>query len=132
MASDIEWTDDVWNPVVGCARVSPGCENCYAEKIAHRGLSPQHRGLTVLGKAGVRWTGEARFVTEALGRPLRWRKPKRVFVNSMSDLFHESLSMEQGARVRVKLRDRKGGDPSEWPEDLRVRELPTIGGASCG
>jgi len=99
MSTDIEWTDEVWNPVVGCARVSPGCENCYAERVAHRGLSERHRGLTVAGKQGPRWTGEARFVPEALGKPLHWRKPRRVFVNSMSDLFHENITFAQIAAV---------------------------------
>lgn len=62
----IQWTEETWNPVVGCARVSPGCENCYAERVAHRGLTKSHRGLTVVGNHGPRWTGEARFVPEAL------------------------------------------------------------------
>lgn len=99
MASDIEWTDETWNPVVGCRRVSPGCEHCYAERVAHRGMAQQHKGLTVVGKQGIRWTGEARFVPEALAKPLHWRKPRRVFVNSMSDLFHEDVTMEQIAAV---------------------------------
>lgn len=97
--SGIEWTDAVWNPVVGCARVSPGCENCYAERVAHRGLTERHRGLTTMGTHGPRWTGEARFVPEALAKPLHWRKPRRVFVNSMSDLFHEDITFDQIAAV---------------------------------
>jgi len=99
MSSKIEWTDEVWNPVVGCSRVSAGCENCYAQRVAHRGMAEQHRGLTVMGPKGPRWTGEVRFVQSALDKPLRWRKPRRVFVNSMSDLFHEGLSNEQIAAV---------------------------------
>lgn len=95
----IQWTDETWNPVVGCSRVSPGCENCYAERVAHRGLTDRHRGLTVVGKHGPRWTGEARFVPEALSKPLHWRKPRRVFVNSMSDLFHDDITFEQIAAV---------------------------------
>ena len=95
----IEWCDVVWNPVVGCSRVSAGCEICYAERVAHRGMSPQHRGLTVLGKHGPRWNGTVRFLPDRLGDPLRWRKPRRVFVNSMSDLFHEKLTNEQIAAV---------------------------------
>lgn len=99
--TSIEWCDETWNPVVGCSRVSAGCEHCYAEGVAHRGMSPHHRGLTVLaphGK-GPRWTGEVRFVEEALAKPLGWRKPRRVFVNSMSDLFHEGVTNEQIAAV---------------------------------
>lgn len=95
----IQWTDEVWNPVVGCARVSPGCANCYAERVAHRGLTKHHRGLTVVGNHGPRWTGEARFVPEAQWKPLHWRKPRRVFVNSMSDLFHDDITFEQIAAV---------------------------------
>jgi protein gp37 len=94
--STIEWTEQTWNPVVGCSRVSPGCEHCYAEGVAHRGMIEHHKGLTVLrqGGKGPRWTGEVRTVPEALDRPLRRRKPTTYFVNSMSDLFHEKLAFE--------------------------------------
>ncbi|HEX2677999.1 MAG TPA: DUF5131 family protein, partial [Polyangiales bacterium] len=97
----IEWTDTVWNPVRGCARVSPGCESCYAERQAHRFSNPggPYEGLTVLGKHGPRWSGRARFVPETLDAPLRWRKPRRIFVNSMSDLFHHDITNEQIAAV---------------------------------
>lgn len=95
----IEWTDEVWNPVVGCSRVSAGCEHCYAERHAHRGMVEAHRGLTVLGKHGPRWTGEVRCLPERLEQPLRWRNPRRIFVNSMSDLFHESVPYEFIAAV---------------------------------
>ena len=99
--SKIEWTDRTWNCVVGCSLVSAGCTNCYAMGVAHRGMSAEHRGLTVLrdhGK-GPRWTGEVRFLPERLAEPLSWRKPRRVFVNSMSDLFHEALTFHQIAAV---------------------------------
>lgn len=95
----IEWTDTVWNPVVGCSRVSAGCQNCYAERVAHRGMQDAHKGLTVLGPKGPRWTGEVRTLPARLGEPLRWRKPRRVFVNSMSDLFHEAVPFEFIAAV---------------------------------
>ena len=97
--TSIEWTDATWNPIVGCSRVSPGCENCYAERFVHRGMSPQHRGLTVLRQTGPGWTGEVRLVESALAKPLGWKKRRRVFVNSLSDLFHEGLSMQAVARV---------------------------------
>ncbi len=87
----IAWTELTWNPTVGCTRVSPGCTRCYAEGIAHRGMSPQHRGLTVMTKNGPRWNGSVRLVPSALGKPLAWKKPKLIFVNSMSDLFHEHI-----------------------------------------
>lgn len=102
----IEWTNGpdgtpgkTWNPIVGCSRSSAGCQNCYAERVAHRGMSAQHRGLTVMGKHGPRWTGEVRWVESRLTDPLRWRKPRRIFVNSMSDLFHESVPDEWIDRV---------------------------------
>lgn len=99
MSTSIEWTDQTWNPTVGCSRVSKGCERCYAERVAHRGMSEAHRGLTVMGNHGPRWTGEVRLMPDRLDQPLRWRKPRRVFVNSMSDLFHEGVSFEYIAAV---------------------------------
>ena len=97
--SAIEWTDATWNAVVGCSRVSAGCQNCYAERVAHRGMAEQHRGLTVMGAKGPRWNGDVRFVPHVLDKPLRWTKPRRVFVNSLSDLFHEGVTNEQIAAV---------------------------------
>lgn len=95
----IEWTEATWNPVLGCSRVSKGCEHCYAERVAHRGMAESHRGLTVLGKKGPRWTGEVRFLPDRLAEPLSWRKPRKVFVNSMSDLFHAGVSNEEIAAI---------------------------------
>ncbi len=97
--TSIEWTEATWNPVVGCSRVSKGCERCYAERVAHRGMQAAHRGLTVMGRKGPRWNGKVRTLPERLEQPLRWRKPRRVFVNSMSDLFHESVPFEFIAAV---------------------------------
>ncbi|HVY65922.1 MAG TPA: phage Gp37/Gp68 family protein [Gammaproteobacteria bacterium] len=97
----IEWTDRVWNPVRGCALVSPGCTNCYAMRQAHRfsGEGAAYAGLTRLTTHGPVWTGRARLVPGILAEPLRWGKPARVFVNSMSDLFHDDLTNEQIAAV---------------------------------
>ena len=99
----IEWTDRVWNPVVGCTRVSAGCDNCYAIRIAGRQMSPQHRGLTKLRPKGKRrgldWNGEVRTVLGRLAEPMRWRTPQKVFVNSMSDLFHKRVPYEFIAAV---------------------------------
>jgi len=101
--TSIEWTDRVWNPVRGCSRVSPGCDNCYAMRTAHRFNTPSTRspyhGLTTLRKGKVDWTGIARFVPEQLAAPLSWRKPSRIFVDSMSDLFHHDVTNEQIAAV---------------------------------
>ncbi|HZQ01376.1 MAG TPA: phage Gp37/Gp68 family protein [Reyranella sp.] len=90
----IEWTDATWNPTVGCSIVSPGCTNCYAMKMAHRiaGTFPHYAGLTMRTKAGAVWTGKvAEARADVLLKPLRWKSPRRIFVNSMSDLFHEDL-----------------------------------------
>lgn len=101
--SSIEWTDATWNPVIGCERVSPGCENCYAERMAFRLEAmgqKRYVGLTRKTDRGrIQWTGTARFVPEVLGAPLKWRKPQRIFVNSMSDLFHHDVTNEEIAAV---------------------------------
>lgn len=90
--SKIEWCDATWNPIVGCSPVSAGCDNCYAQRMAHRlrrnPATPQFAGLT--GPDG-RWLGQARLAQGHLNDPLTWRKPRRIFVCSMGDLFHESL-----------------------------------------
>lgn len=86
----IEWADKVWNPIAGCSIVSPGCTNCYAMKMAarlERMGQPKYAGLTQPSKAGPVWTGKITVDEKALLAPLGWRKPARVFVNSMSDLF---------------------------------------------
>ncbi len=93
--SAIEWTDETWNPTVGCSKVSPGCDNCYAERVASRGLNPAHRQVAAFGK----WNGKVLCLPERLDTPLRWRKPRRVFVDSMSDLFHPSVPDAFIARV---------------------------------
>lgn len=102
--SSIEWTDRTWNPVRGCSRVSEGCRHCYAERMAARYSGPglpfegfARRGVVAMsttadaGKKYTRWTGRVELIPEKLDEPLHWRKPARVFVNSMSDLFHEAL-----------------------------------------
>jgi protein gp37 len=110
--TSIEWTDYNWNFLRGCSRVSEGCRNCYAEKIAARfsGEGQPYYGLAqIIRTSGVdvqdgristshathsRWTGEISFHEDILLQPLRWTKPRKVFVNSMSDLFHEKVSDE--------------------------------------
>lgn len=92
--TSIEWTDVVWNPVRGCSRVSLGCVNCYAERIAAR-FSDEGQPFQLFAdraRSGSKWTGNVALIEEKLMEPLRWRDPRRVFVNSMSDLFHEKLS----------------------------------------
>ena len=99
MSTNIEWTDETWNPIVGCSKVSLGCDNCYAVGTVHRGLAEQHRGLTVRAEGATDWTGEVRVVESMMDRPLRWKKPRRIFVNSLSDLFHPGVSDETIARI---------------------------------
>ena len=93
-ATSIEWTGRTWNPVVGCSRVSDGCRNCYAEKMASRlaimGQGP-YKGLTTSLGQKARWTGAVRCLPDRLTTPLKWRKGRRIFVNSMSDVFHEKV-----------------------------------------
>src|SRR5688572_9080070 len=100
--SDIEWTDATWNPITGCAMVSPGCTNCYAMRMAARLQAmghPLYQGVT--RKSGGRpvWTGKVHLSVQALDIPLRWKKPRKIFVNSMSDLFQEDVPEEFIARV---------------------------------
>ena len=99
--SKIEWTDRVWNPTRGCERVSPECENCYAERYAARfnQAGQPFEGLAQFTPSGPRWTRVVRMHEEFLERPLRWRKPSRVFVNSMSDLFHKAVTNDFIMRV---------------------------------
>ncbi len=87
MASTIEWTDETWNPVTGCSRVSPGCDNCYMYA-----LYPRLRGMSVPGYEDA--PDFVRTIPERLKAPLSWGRPRRVFVNSMSDLFHPRVSYD--------------------------------------
>jgi protein gp37 len=99
--TSISWTDATWNCLRGCDIVSKGCTNCYAMKQAHRFSGPgcAYEGLTKLTRGGPVWTGKVALVPEGLDQPLRWRKPRRIFVNSMSDLFHEGVPFDFIAAV---------------------------------
>jgi protein gp37 len=81
--SAIEWTDATWNPVTGCTKISPGCKNCYAERLAKR--------LNLMGNPRYVNGFELTLHDDQLRLPLRWRQPRRIFVNSMSDLFHVDI-----------------------------------------
>jgi protein gp37 len=89
--SAIEWTDATWNPVTGCTKVSPGCKHCYAERLAAR--------LQAMGNPRYQNGFAVTLHPDQLALPLRWRQPRRIFVNSMSDLFHEAVPAEYIARV---------------------------------
>lgn len=93
-ASEIEWTDVTWNPVAGCTIASSGCSNCYAMRMAARLQAMGHdkyRGTTRKSGGRYVWTGRVNLDEFSLSAPLEWRKPKRIFVNSMSDLFHPDV-----------------------------------------
>jgi protein gp37 len=83
--SAIEWTESTWNPVTGCDKISPGCKYCYAEVMARR--------LKAMGQANYRDGFKVTLQPHMLQRPLEWRRPQMIFVNSMSDLFHESVPL---------------------------------------
>ena len=93
--SNIEWTDATWNPIVGCSIVSPGCTNCYAMQMAARieTMRPSHYdGTTKKVNGNAVWTGKVALAPDTiLTAPLRWKRPRKIFVNSMGDLFHESI-----------------------------------------
>lgn len=97
----ISWTDSTWGPTRGCSRISPGCTNCYAERIAGRFSDPGQafHGFAVRTNAGSRWTRKVALVPARLADPIRWKKARRIFVNSTSDLFHEELTNEDIAAV---------------------------------
>jgi protein gp37 len=97
----IEWTDATWNPVAGCTVISPGCTNCYAMRMAARldaMAIPKYTGLTRRSGGRAVWTGKIRIDEKSLDVPKSWSKPRRIFVNSMSDLFHEAVPFEFIAR----------------------------------
>jgi len=109
--STIEWTEATWNPVVGCRKVSSGCANCYAERMAKRlaamaeadfavGRNPGKKAayLNVINRHG-RWNGDVYLDDLSVEAPLSWKLPQLIFVNSMSDLFHEDVPLEFVQRV---------------------------------
>jgi|SRR5579871_67704 len=94
--SKIEWTDATWNPIRGCTKISPGCKHCYAERFAER-----FRGVAghPFGQGF-----DLRLVPEKLGAPLRWGAPRMIFVNSMSDLFHDGVPLAYVEKVAATMR----------------------------
>lgn len=109
MATGISWTDETLNFLAGCSKISDGCRNCYAINMAHRlpamakaledkgkdaGRLAAYKGLTRQKSTGLNWTGEVHFIPEALEQPFKWKKPRKIFVNSMSDCFHSEVKDE--------------------------------------
>ncbi|MBX9580394.1 MAG: phage Gp37/Gp68 family protein [Gemmataceae bacterium] len=89
--TSIEWSDATWNPLTGCTKISPGCKNCYAERMSHR--------LMLMGQPNYRNDFALTLHPHMLDVPLRWKKPRKIFVNSMSDLFHKGVPEEFIRRV---------------------------------
>lgn len=125
-ATSIEWTEATWNPVTGCTKISAGCEHCYAERMARR--------LKAMGQANYAHGFQVAVHAHSLEIPLRWRKPRTVFVNSMSDVFHESVAdefivqmfdvMRSASRHRFQLLTKRPErlvrlpDTLDWPENV--------------
>lgn len=96
LGSAIEWTESTWNPVTGCDKVSPGCKHCYAERMAER--------LQAMGQPNYRNGFRLTLQPQMLELPLRWTKPQTIFVNSMSDLFHDEVPLEYIEQVFAVMR----------------------------
>ena len=104
--SKIEWTEATWNPILGCTKVSPGCDHCYAITQAtirsgspHPKVAEAFAGLTTRTEDGPDWTGRVNLLPDRLMQPVKWRKPRRIFVNSLADLFHDDVPAEYIAQV---------------------------------
>jgi protein gp37 len=119
LKSAIEWTESTWNPVTGCTKISQGCKHCYAERMAER--------LQAMGQPNYRNGFQLTLQPQMLELPLRWKRPQRIFVNSMSDLFHQGVPLDyirqvfdimRKAHCRVDL----GGCPPRPPTDPYVRD----------
>jgi len=148
--SKIQWTEDTWNPVLGCSKISPGCKHCYAINHVHRmagnpnpKIREANEGLTVIQGGEPNWTGKVRLIPERLEIPLRKRKPTRYFVNSLSDLFHEELSYADIASVfgsmglssqhTFQILTKRSGRMLEWFEQggPRKSDSPQYDMAGC-
>jgi protein gp37 len=100
--SSIEWTEATWNPVVGCTVISPGCTNCYAMRMARRLEAmgqPKYAGTTRISGGRPKWNGKIRLDERSLDLPKTWKTGRKIFVNSMADLFHEAVPLSFIERV---------------------------------
>jgi protein gp37 len=97
MTTKIEWTQETWNPIIGCTKISEGCKNCYAEKFAYR-LSHNPKTMNnyvhVVDLVTKKWSNKTQLIKSALTKPLKWKKSKMIFICSIGDLFHESVPFE--------------------------------------
>ena len=111
LGSGIEWTESTWNPVTGCNKISPGCKYCYAERMAQR--------LHSMGQPNYKDGFKLTLQPKMLELPLHWKKPQTIFVNSMSDLFHEDVPLEYIQRVFDVMR-RAHWHPSRCSRSARI------------
>src|SRR4030067_427618 len=95
--SSIEWTESTWNPLTGCTKISPGCKHCYAERMAKR--------LQAMGQPNYANGFNLTLHEHLVSLPLTWKKPQMIFVNSMSDLFHEGVPLEFIQKVFAVMRE---------------------------
>jgi protein gp37 len=108
IGSSIEWTEATWNPIAGCSVLSPGCTNCYAMRMARRLEAmgqDKYRGTTRISGGRPKWTGRVNLDEKSLGIPSTWKVGRLIFVNSMSDLFHEEVPPHFIARVFQVMRE---------------------------
>ena len=137
--SEIEWTDATWNPISGCVMISPGCTNCYAMRMAARLQAMRHPAYAkTTRKSGGRpvWTGKIHLIEKALATPLSWRKPRKIFVNSMSDLFQDNVpvqfiervwdTMEQAYWHTYQILTKRPDNMQRVLETLARRPLPNV------
>jgi protein gp37 len=123
IASAIEWTEATWNPVGGCTILSPGCTNCYAMRMASRlEAMGQHKyqGTTRMSGGRAKWTGKVVLDERALQLPHSWKKGRLIFVNSMSDLFHEAVPVSFVQRVFQVMEDTPWPAPGSEDTELGV------------
>lgn len=141
----IEWTDATWNPVTGCSKVSEGCRNCYAAAFAPRLSAMGQDGYTDLPWTARNAPENVKLHTDRLDQPLRWAKPRRIFVNSMSDLFHELVPFEFVDRVFAVMalaprhtfqiltkRPERMAEYLKWPDSRTLQIEAAIGEMSTG
>ncbi|PHY20897.1 DUF5131 family protein [Caulobacter sp. BP25] len=133
----IEWTDATWNPIIGCSVISPGCTNCYAMRLAGTRLKnhPTREGLTIETKAGPVWNGEVRLREDELRAPLRWTRPRNIFVCAHADLFAEQVPwswidkvfaiMAQAAHHTYQVLTKRPDEAKRYIDALPARRLGT-------
>ncbi|KRA44667.1 DUF5131 family protein [Devosia sp. Root635] len=137
--TSIEWTDATWNPVAGCTIVTAGCTNCYAMRMAARLEAmdvEKYEGLTRKSGGRAVWTGKVRLDHASLDAPIAWKKPRKIFVNSMSDLFHEDVpadfielvwqTMAATPRHTYQILTKRPERMAEVLRESRFRILPNV------